>query len=304
MSVKAMNWVWEHSEAAGNNRLTLLAIADRCNDEGEDAWPSIASLMAKTRLSESTVRRCIQSLAKSKELDVELKAGPNGTNKYRIRYEARLPIFEVAQKARTKRTVQSDTRQSDTSRGQNDTGQTDTPGFNAVTPGGCHGRDTRGVSGVTPNTSCTPSTPSTYTFGGPQSGAAPDRRTNDGTRLRAFIAWWCERYRELRRCSYHVQAKKDIPNVRRLLETYGDEQLRAMALVLLTDTADPFIARSERGIGILSVKASWLAGKCAEAAERAKPRLVPGCSHEPRCMSSLACQNRIAHPERYEEAAG
>ena len=39
-----MTWVGDHSPVGGNERLVLLAIADCANDEGGDAWPSIATL--------------------------------------------------------------------------------------------------------------------------------------------------------------------------------------------------------------------------------------------------------------------
>lgn len=62
MSVKVSSWVWEHSGAAGNSLLVLLALADNARDDGL-CWPSLRTVAMKTRLSEDAVRRRIQRLA-------------------------------------------------------------------------------------------------------------------------------------------------------------------------------------------------------------------------------------------------
>lgn len=49
MSIKAMTFIWEHSEQNNTRLLMLLAIADHCNDEGF-CWPGIESLGKKARL--------------------------------------------------------------------------------------------------------------------------------------------------------------------------------------------------------------------------------------------------------------
>lgn len=84
MSVKVMTWVWEHSPAAGNDRLILLAIADCANDQGRDAWPSLGTLAHKTRLHRRTVERRIESMESSGWLAVDRGAGPGGTHRYRV----------------------------------------------------------------------------------------------------------------------------------------------------------------------------------------------------------------------------
>ncbi len=75
-----MTWVWEQSPVGGNERLTLLAIADNASDDGTNAWPSLATLARKTRLDERTVRR----LQDGGHLRVEVAAGPSGTNRYAV----------------------------------------------------------------------------------------------------------------------------------------------------------------------------------------------------------------------------
>ncbi len=77
-----MSWVWKYSKAKGNERLVLLAIADRCDDEGRNAWPSVRSLVDKTLLSERTVQSCVRRLTDLGELLVQPAGGPRGTNLY------------------------------------------------------------------------------------------------------------------------------------------------------------------------------------------------------------------------------
>lgn len=79
-----MTWVWNHSPVAGNERLTLLAIADNASDDGTNAWPSIDTLARKTRLDKRTVRRIILRLESGGHLHVDYQAGPRGTNRYAV----------------------------------------------------------------------------------------------------------------------------------------------------------------------------------------------------------------------------
>jgi len=79
-----MSWVWEHSRSKPTARLVLLAIADCANDQGREAYPSNATLMRKTGLSERGVRQAITDLDRLGELSVEYKSGPRGCNRYRI----------------------------------------------------------------------------------------------------------------------------------------------------------------------------------------------------------------------------
>ena len=79
-----MTWVWNHSDVAGNERLTLLAIADNAADDGTNAWPSLKTLARKTLLDERTVRRVIRRLENGGHLRVDIAAGPSGTNRYAV----------------------------------------------------------------------------------------------------------------------------------------------------------------------------------------------------------------------------
>lgn len=82
MSIKAMTEVWEHSQQSGSGLLLLLAIADYTNDEGQ-AWPSVSTLAAKTRLSVRQVRRLLADVEASGELEIVRTDG--SPNRYIIR---------------------------------------------------------------------------------------------------------------------------------------------------------------------------------------------------------------------------
>lgn len=83
MSIRITSRVWEHSRSAGSTLLTALAIADFADDDGE-AYPSIAKLAEKARIDERTVQRALLELVRLGELQVEIGAGPNRRNAYRI----------------------------------------------------------------------------------------------------------------------------------------------------------------------------------------------------------------------------
>jgi hypothetical protein len=136
MSVKAMTWVWDYSQAKGNDRLVLLAIADSADHDGSNAWPAVATLCRKTGLSESTVHRCIRSLVKLGELQVDRQQGGPA----RMRAEARPNAYTVLMPARSAGYPQGC---------QPDTG----PGV-TLTPGGCQPSPEPGAT-LTPNPSFT-----------------------------------------------------------------------------------------------------------------------------------------------------
>jgi hypothetical protein len=59
-----------HSDATGNDRLVLLALADEANDDGESCYPSLDRLAVKTRCNKRTVMRCIERLEAAGEVVV------------------------------------------------------------------------------------------------------------------------------------------------------------------------------------------------------------------------------------------
>ncbi|MFE9751385.1 helix-turn-helix domain-containing protein [Saccharothrix saharensis] len=83
MSIRVMTWVWEHAEVAGTDLLLLLAIADAADDQGRNAWPSVADLARKTRLDERTVQRRLKRLHSQGDITIE-PGGGRRRNRYAI----------------------------------------------------------------------------------------------------------------------------------------------------------------------------------------------------------------------------
>jgi hypothetical protein len=81
-----MSDVFDYSEATGNDRLVLLAIADEADDDGTNAYPGVATLARKVRLPERTVMRCLDRLESGGELSVirPEKPGRGKYNRYRV----------------------------------------------------------------------------------------------------------------------------------------------------------------------------------------------------------------------------
>lgn len=79
MSIHTMVRVWNHSQAAGNNLLVMLALADRADEDGV-CWPGADFIAKRSRLSVRTVHRIIKKLEKTEELLVFRRRRPDGTN--------------------------------------------------------------------------------------------------------------------------------------------------------------------------------------------------------------------------------
>lgn len=79
-----MAWVIENSEHGLGSFIVLLMIANYAKSDGSGAWPSIATIAKDSRLSETQTHRCIRKLQLSGELQVQVAAGPRGTNLYRL----------------------------------------------------------------------------------------------------------------------------------------------------------------------------------------------------------------------------
>jgi len=94
MSIRVMTRVWDHSKSRNGERLVLLAIADFADDHGR-AFPSVASLRAKSAMSERGVQQAIARLQEIGELCVEIGAGPHGVNVYWVKLSALIPQAEV-----------------------------------------------------------------------------------------------------------------------------------------------------------------------------------------------------------------
>ncbi len=91
-----------------------------------------------------------------------------------------------------------------------------------------------------------------------QTDAAAEEVGIRGEDIRAFIARFCELYSKHRfGAKYMVRREKDIPLVKRLLHTYPAARLEKLTTILLT-TDHEWVTSTDRGIGILSIKAAWL----------------------------------------------
>jgi Helix-turn-helix domain len=79
-----MSWVIENSQTRGNQYIVLLMIANRADEDGSSAWPSIRWLSMRCRLSERTVQRCVRKLELGGSLVVDRNTGRHNTNYYHV----------------------------------------------------------------------------------------------------------------------------------------------------------------------------------------------------------------------------
>ena len=84
MSVKVMSYIWEYSRQKGTPLLTLLALADWAHDDGTQAYPSIATLAKKTRMTTRNVQLVLRTLKEAGELQIEEGAGPYGCHLFTV----------------------------------------------------------------------------------------------------------------------------------------------------------------------------------------------------------------------------
>lgn len=151
MSVKWTTQVWENSGHKGTDLLCLLAIADNANDEGI-AWPSMATIAKKSRLSERQTTRVIKKLVASGELKITEKAKGVRSNRYQIAGEWNEPRGDTDDTS--KENARGDT--CDTSRGDtHDTCQIVTHDTDDTSRGDIQGA--RGDIAVSPEPSLEPS---------------------------------------------------------------------------------------------------------------------------------------------------
>lgn len=82
---------------------------------------------------------------------------------------------------------------------------------------------------------------------------------DEGKLLNEFLRWFCDEYaRANNGARFKVVGKTDVPIVRGLLRTWTCDELKAMSLAMWADRSDQFLAGSDRGLRVLSVKASYL----------------------------------------------
>ena len=104
MSVQAQHWVYELSAAEYGCRLVLLSISNHADAQGENAWPSIATIAREARLSARQVQRILPILVAMGELEIIPGAGHRGTHLYRLPKMAQSSLFaQPVEKAVEKR---------------------------------------------------------------------------------------------------------------------------------------------------------------------------------------------------------
>lgn len=68
MSVHVTSWVLRHSPATLGDRLVLLVLADKADEDGTNAWPSVATIANESRLSERQAQRCLRNLEQTGQI--------------------------------------------------------------------------------------------------------------------------------------------------------------------------------------------------------------------------------------------
>jgi len=84
VSIKVMSAVWDRSAATGSDRLVMLYIAERCNDDGGGAYPAVQTIADRCMLTPRSVQAAFKRLTAMGELEIQQGAGPRGTNVYKI----------------------------------------------------------------------------------------------------------------------------------------------------------------------------------------------------------------------------
>lgn len=69
MSLPVMVWVLRNSEERLGRRLVLLALAEFAHDDGTKAFPALATIAARARLSESQTRSCLRELEEAGSIE-------------------------------------------------------------------------------------------------------------------------------------------------------------------------------------------------------------------------------------------
>lgn len=75
MSIQAVAWVLEHSEATLADRLVLIAIANHADAKGWNAYPAVPLIAREARVDARTVYRAIEALEELGELTVNRRKG-------------------------------------------------------------------------------------------------------------------------------------------------------------------------------------------------------------------------------------
>lgn len=91
MSVRLMAKVWE-LELPANEKLLLLTLADFAADDGEQIYPSVATMCRKSSMPERTVRRLLGRLRERGVLELVEPARQHKPARYRLRPATLAPL--------------------------------------------------------------------------------------------------------------------------------------------------------------------------------------------------------------------
>lgn len=87
MSYKATGWVWDNATQTGSERLTLLALADVCNHEGE-CYPGVKRIADMVGVTHRRMQQILRKLETEKHLEIKYESGTKtktgNTNLYRM----------------------------------------------------------------------------------------------------------------------------------------------------------------------------------------------------------------------------
>jgi hypothetical protein len=79
--------VWDFGPEDPVDSAVMLWLANRCNDQGESCWPSVAEISRKARCCERTVVRAIARLEDNGWITVERGVGQGHTSQYKLNVE-------------------------------------------------------------------------------------------------------------------------------------------------------------------------------------------------------------------------
>ena len=82
MSVQALSWVLEHSQARLAARLVLIAIANHADAHGCNSWPSVMKIAQEAHVTDRAVQLALGELQRIGELTIERNMGPHGTHRF------------------------------------------------------------------------------------------------------------------------------------------------------------------------------------------------------------------------------
>lgn len=281
MNAYVQEWIWRFSRATGVAKYVFLAIGRRTkrNAKGEfETGPLPVDIIANdTGMVDSTVRKHLKALCDGHgEIDIVKDSRRGEVYRYRLRRQLRIPLDADSPATSHRRdSAASPPNSGDGVTAELRRSQRFDSAATAPNGGGVSG-DVSFSSEVRTEVL---STSTTY-----------EREAAD------FLEWFCATYLTTRGFPYRVKREAAIAVVRELMTGRTVERLKAMALVLWSDTVDPWLndaARpNDRGIFALRHKATYLELLVARAEAPATRAFdaTAGCAHDPKCLNPWECQ--------------